>query len=132
RYPASSAGGAHESRSAADTRRAASTSPVRNAPRGPRPPNRHRSMSAPRPALVLEAELLHRLALALGSAERLDEVAQLGIDATAEALPGRGVTLLLWSAQWPNGGVEAHTGPEMSERMHRQPLASGGHALGEL
>jgi HD-GYP domain-containing protein (c-di-GMP phosphodiesterase class II) len=89
-------------------------------------------MSAPRPALVLEAELLHRLALALGSSERLDEVARLGIAATAEALPGRGVTLQLWSTVWPNGGVEAHTGPEMSERMHRQPLASGGQALGEL
>jgi len=89
-------------------------------------------MSAPRHALVLEAELLHRLALALGSSERLDEVAHLGIDAAAEALPGRGVTLLLWSAVWPGGGVEAHTGREMSERMHRQPLASGGQTLGEL
>lgn len=83
-------------------------------------------------ALVREAELLHRLALAVGSVERLDEVARLGIGAAADAMPGRGVQLQLWSDAAPGGVVEAHVGGEMSELMHRQALSSGGHPVGEL
>lgn len=88
-------------------------------------------MSAPH-ALVLEAELLHRLALAVGSAERLDEVAQHGIDAAVSALPGRGVQLQLWSAASRAGSVEAHAGPEMSDQLYRLPLVSGGQPVGEF
>ncbi|MEZ6015289.1 MAG: HD domain-containing phosphohydrolase [Planctomycetota bacterium] len=88
-------------------------------------------MSAPH-ALLLEAELLHRLALAVGSAEALDEVAQLGVEAAERALPGRGVQLQLWSDSLRGGSVGANAGPEMSEFMHRQALASGGQPVGEL
>lgn len=88
-------------------------------------------MSAPH-RLSVEAELLHRLALAVGAAERLQEIAAHGIEAAERAMPGRGVQLQLWSDAVPGGVVEAHAGGEMSERMHRQPLASGGHPVGEL
>ncbi len=89
-------------------------------------------MSAPQHLLVREAELLHRLALAVGSADSLEDVAQHGIQAAERALPGRGVQLQLWCDAAPGGSIEAHAGPEMSPRLHRQPLASGGQTLGEL
>jgi len=84
------------------------------------------------PNLALEAELLHRLALAVGASERLDEIARHAIEAASTALPGRGVQLQLWTSSHPNGSVEAHAGGEMSAFMHRQPLASGTQSVGEM
>ncbi len=87
-------------------------------------------MSAPRPALVREAELLHRLALALGSSEQLHEVARLGVLAVEEALPGRGATLLLWGHPAPNGGIEAHAG--LAPEAGRSAIAAAARAISEM
>jgi len=77
-------------------------------------------------------QILHRFAVRLNESECLDEISSLCADATFEALDGHGVHVQLWDDTAGNGTIEASAGPEMSSRMHREPLETSEGRVGEI
>ena len=75
---------------------------------------------------------LYGFCVELGLAADLRAIARLVARVAYRSLSGRGVHVQLWDDDAPCGVVEAARGPEMSIRMHREPLTSSAGKVGEI
>ena len=75
---------------------------------------------------------MHRFAVDLNAAESMSDIVSLTARAASEVLGGCGVHVQVWDGKDEGLGVCSAVGPEMSARMHREPLCTRDGEIGEI
>lgn len=75
---------------------------------------------------------LHAFAVELCAAGSIEEIAERAALASHRVLGGRGVHVQVWDDEAHRVAIEASAGPEMSARMHQEPLSTRDGKIGEI